>query len=92
MVPHRSRPRQLISGGGRITTDRSMTNLLGFTGDLFLGHDSTSAFCLLGAQLGPQVRLVVNFEGTLFDHGDALHPSRRKILLTSPLKALMRSP
>ncbi len=66
-----------------------MDSLLGFTGDLFLGSDALGpSFSDLAKVLGPQVSLVVNFEGTVFDDAERLIPTRKKILLTSPLSAL----
>jgi poly-gamma-glutamate capsule biosynthesis protein CapA/YwtB (metallophosphatase superfamily) len=66
-----------------------MDSLLGFTGDLFLGSGAIDpSFAAVAKALGPQVSLVVNFEGTLFDDADRLTPTRKKILLTSPLSAL----
>jgi poly-gamma-glutamate synthesis protein (capsule biosynthesis protein) len=66
-----------------------MASLLGFTGDLFLGSDAMGPpLTAVAEALGPQVSLVVNFEGTIFDDAEGLVPTRKKILLTSPLSAL----
>jgi poly-gamma-glutamate synthesis protein (capsule biosynthesis protein) len=66
-----------------------MTVQLGFTGDLFVGRgDSPPDIRSLAMQFSADVRLVVNFEGTLNRDAAALKPTRQKILLTSPVEAV----
>lgn len=73
-----------------------MNTQIGFTGDIFLGHSTAEgAFDDVARRLGPDVALVVNFEGTLFQNPAQLRPARRKILLDSPaglFKAVQRLP
>jgi poly-gamma-glutamate synthesis protein (capsule biosynthesis protein) len=66
-----------------------VSRLLGITGDLFLGSTTEeSVFRAIAEQLGDDVRLMVNLEGTLFKDAADLHPARRKILLESPVHLL----
>jgi hypothetical protein len=66
-----------------------VTALLGFAGDLFLGaRPIPHIFGGLQARLGLNAKLVINFEGTLYQDVAQLSPTRRKILLTSPIEAL----
>jgi hypothetical protein len=71
-----------------------VSTLIGFTGDIFLGHSTAEdVFSNLAEHLGADVTLVANFEGTLFRHRSQLRPVRRKILLDSPaglFKAVQR--
>jgi hypothetical protein len=62
---------------------------LGFTGDLFLGASPPDdIFSAVSMQFGEDIRLVVNFEGTLSSCNDPLVPARRKISLNSPAELI----
>src|SRR5688572_3089253 len=62
---------------------------LGFTGDLFPGRKLVpGAFREIAEGLERGVKLVVNFEGTLYDRPEQLSPARKKIILTSPVGVL----